>query len=74
MTAILKEKRKHIYAFAPLMFSESSLTDNQLVFKNLNVIQIGIDKTNLRWDDWLTIWWGNQKTEVQMLGMQRNSI
>ncbi len=48
------------------MFSESFLAGNQSVFEDLNVIQMGID--------WLTIWWGDQKTDAQMLGMQGNGI
>lgn len=63
------EGKTEAYAFAPLMFSESSLDDNQSVFEDLNVVQMGIDKTDNRWNDWLIIWWGDQKTEVQMLGM-----
>lgn len=43
------------YAFAPSIFNESSLFGNQSVFENLNIIQIGIDKTDLQWDNWLTI-------------------
>lgn len=35
---------------------------------------MGIEKTDLRWEDWLTIWWGDLKTEVQMLGMQAHGV
>lgn len=45
------EGKMEAYAFAPSMFSESSLSDNILMFKDLNIIQIGIDKTNSQWDD-----------------------
>ena len=62
------------YTFAPSMFSESSTVGNMFVFKDLNVNQIGIDKTDPRWDDWLMIWWGDLKTEVQMLSMQSHGI
>lgn len=68
------EGKTEAYAFAPSMFSESSLSGNQSVFKDLNVVQMGIDKENARWNDWLTIWWGDQKSEAQMLGMQANGI
>lgn len=68
------EGKTEAYAFAPLIFSESSLFGNQSVFEDFNIIQIGIDKRHLQWDDWLTIWWGNQKTEAQMLRMQENNI
>lgn len=68
------EKKTEAYAFASSMFSESSLAGNQSVFEDLNVIQMGIDKEDVRWNNWLTIWWGDLKTEVQMLGMQANGI
>lgn len=35
---------------------------------------MGIEKDDDRWNNWLMIWWGDQKTEIQMLGMQANSI
>lgn len=38
------EKKTEAYAFASSMFSKSSLAGNQLVFEDLNVIQMGIDK------------------------------
>lgn len=53
------EGKTEAYAFAPSMFIESSLSGNLLVFEDLNVIQMGIDKTDSRWEDWLTIWWGD---------------
>ncbi|MCJ1471183.1 hypothetical protein MMC07_009831, partial [Pseudocyphellaria aurata] len=58
------------HAFAPSMFNESSTTGNISVFEDLNVHQIGIEKTDPQWEDWLTIWWGNLKTEIQMKSMQ----
>lgn len=45
------EKKTKAYAFAPLMLSESSLSGNQSVFKDLNVVQMGIDKENARWNN-----------------------
>lgn len=39
-----KEKKTEIYAFAILIFSKSSHTGSQFIFKNLNIVQIGIDK------------------------------
>ena len=56
------------------MFSENLLAGNQSVFKDLNVIQLGINKTDARWNELLTIWWGDQKTKIQMLSMQANGI
>lgn len=43
-----KEGATKAYAFAPSMFSESSTTGNISVFEDLNVIQMGIDKTDPR--------------------------
>lgn len=40
------EGKTEEYAFIPLIFSESSFAGNQLVFKNLKVIQIRVDKTD----------------------------
>lgn len=68
------EEKTEAYVFAPSMFSENSLSGNQSVFEDLNVVQMGIDKMNSQWDNLQTIWWGNQKTEAQMLKMQRNGI
>lgn len=56
------------------MFSESFVVGNMSVFEDLNVKQMGIKKTDCRWGNWLTIWWGNLKTEVQMLSMQNHGI
>ena len=42
------EGKTEAYAFAPSMFSESLLAGNQSVFEDLNVIQLGIDKTDAR--------------------------
>ena len=69
-----RERKTETYVFALSMFNKSSLAENQLVFKDLNVIQMGIEKDDDQWNNWLTIWWGNQKTKAQMLGMQANGI
>ncbi|MCJ1462378.1 hypothetical protein MMC07_000978 [Pseudocyphellaria aurata] len=62
------------HAFAPSMFSESSTAGNIAVFEDLNVNQMGIKKTERRWKDWLTIWWGDLKTEIQMISMQNINL
>lgn len=36
------------YAFAPLIFNESSLSGNQLMFEDLNIVQMNINKTDLQ--------------------------
>lgn len=41
------EEKIEAYAFALSMFSESWLADNQLVFEDLNVIQLGIDNIDV---------------------------
>lgn len=69
----LKGKTK-AYVFVPSMFSKSLLAGNQLVFKDLNIIQLDIDKTDAQWNELLKIWWGDQKTKIQILGMQANKI
>ena len=66
------EGNTEAFAYAPSMFSESSTAGNISVFEDLNINQMGIEKTDPRWNDWLTIWWGDLKTEIQMLGMQIN--
>lgn len=43
------------YAFAPSMYNKSFTAGNMAVFEDLNVIQIGVDKTDLCWAKWLTI-------------------
>ena len=40
------EGKTDAYAFAPSMFNESSLSGNQSVFEDFNVIQMGINKTD----------------------------
>lgn len=59
-----RERKTEAYAFVSSMFNESSLAGNQLVFEDLNIVQMGIEKDDDQWNNWLTIWWGNQKTEA----------
>ncbi len=42
------EGKTEAYAFAPSIFSESSLSGNQSVFEDLNVVQMGINKMDSR--------------------------
>lgn len=56
------------------MFNKSSLAGNQSVFVDLNRVQIGIEKDNNQVNNWLTIWWDNEKIEVGMLKIQTNGI
>lgn len=37
------------------MFTESLVVGNISVFEDLNIKQMGIEKTDPRWGDWLTI-------------------
>ena len=62
------------YPFAPAMASESTTAGNISVFEDLNINQLGLEKDALRWEDLLTIWWGDLKMEVQMLSMQNYGI
>lgn len=50
----VKEKIK-AFAFAPSMFNESSLANNIMVFEDFSIMQMGIEKTNLHWSNWLMI-------------------
>lgn len=62
------------YIFALSILAESLLIDNQWVFQDLNVIQLGINETNTWWNELLMIWWKEQKTEVQLWDIQANEI
>lgn len=41
-----KEGANKVFAFAPSIFSKSSIVGNMSVFENLNVKQMGIEKTD----------------------------
>ena len=58
------------YPFAPAMANESTTTRNISVFEELNIHQLGLAKDDSSFDKLLYIWWGDLKTEVQMLSMQ----
>ena len=58
------------YPFAPAMASESTTAGNISVFEDLNINQLGLKKEDPQFGELLTIWWGDLKTEVQMLSMQ----
>lgn len=58
------KRKTETYAFVSLMFSESSLNSNQSVFEDLNIVQMEMDKTDNQWNNYLTIWQSEQKTEV----------
>lgn len=62
------------YPFAPAMASESTTTRNINIFKDLNINQLGLQKEESRFGELLIIWWGDLKTEVQMLSMQTYGI
>ncbi|MCJ1464122.1 hypothetical protein MMC07_002735, partial [Pseudocyphellaria aurata] len=65
-----KEGKTEAFAFAPSMHSESSLAGSIAVFEDLNVRQMGIEPLDAQWNDRLTIWWGDLKTEILMRSMQ----
>ncbi len=58
------------FPFAPAMASESTTARNISVFEELNINQLGLAKDDPRFDELLYIWWGDLKTEVQMVSMQ----
>lgn len=75
MSSIAKTEGPTVgYAFAPSMHSESTTAGNIAVFEDLAIRQMGLTKDDSRWGDLLTLWWGDLKTEVQMLGIQSNGI
>lgn len=43
------------YAFAPFIFNKSLVAGNISVFKNFNIIQIGTEKMDKNWCNWVTI-------------------
>lgn len=68
-----KEGSTHAYAFAPSMASEATTAGNMAVFEDISS-QLGLSKDDPRYEDVLTIWWGDLKTKVQMLSMQGNGV
>lgn len=59
---------------APAMASESTIARNISIFEKLNINQLGLAKDDFCFDELLYIWWGNLKTEVQMLSMQNHRL
>ena len=64
------EGASEAYLFAPSMASESTTARNMSVFEDLAIHQLGLKKEDPRFNEALTVWWGDQKTEVLMLSMQ----
>lgn len=62
------------FPFAPVMASESTTAGNISVFDDLNINQQGLTKDDPRFNKSVYIWWGDLKTEVQMLSMQNYGI
>ncbi len=63
------------FAFSTLLReSDKSSAGNISVFEDLNINQLGLAKDDPRFDEFLYIWWGDLKTEVQMLSMQNYGI
>lgn len=50
------EEKTTAYAFAPFMHSKASIARKIAVFKDLNIFQMGLDKTNSHWVDHVMIW------------------
>lgn len=63
-----------VYPFAPSIANESTTTGNISVFEDLVIGQLGLDKDDPRFGELLTLWWGDLKTEVQMLDMKRLDV
>lgn len=62
------------FPFAWVMASESTTAGNISVFNDLNINQLGLIKDDPRFNKFLYIWWGDLKTEVQMLSIQNYRI
>ena len=58
------------YLFALAIVSKSIMIDNISIFEDLNMNQLDLKKEDPRFGELFTIWWGDLKTEVQMLSMQ----
>lgn len=68
------ERCTKAYPFALSMASKSTTAGNITVFKDL-MEQMGLaDHEDTRFEDQLIIWWGDLKTEVQMLSIQGHGI
>lgn len=70
---IIEYKTKSVtsaFPFAPAMASESTTARNINIFEELNINQLSLAKDDPCFDELLYIWWGDLKTEVQMLSMQ----
>ena len=69
-----KEGCIEAYPFALSMFSESLIAGNMAVYEDLVINQMGFDKSDEGFAEDLTLWWGDTKTEVQMISIQGQSI
>lgn len=45
------EKKIIASAFAPSMFCKSSFANNILVFEDFNIMEMGLEKTDIRWSN-----------------------
>lgn len=59
-----------IFPFALSIRSKNTIVGNINVFKNLNIHQLRLSKEDPQFNDFFIIWWGNLKTEIQMLSIQ----
>lgn len=62
------------FPFIPVMTSESTTARNINVFEELNINQLSLAKDDFCFDKLFYIWWGNLKTEVQILSMQNYGL
>lgn len=69
-----REESTRFFPFAPSIFNESSISNNLAFFEDLNVLQMGLVKTDAQWLDCFTLWWDNLKTTNHMLGMQSQKV
>lgn len=62
------------YLFALFMASKSTIAGNVCVFQDFIEQMSLVNHENTRFEDPLSIWWHDLKTEVQMLSMQSHGI
>ena len=62
------------YPFALFMSNESTIAGNISVFEDLTIQQLGLDKDDSHFNELLTLWWGDLKTEVLILRMKRLGV
>lgn len=56
------------------MSNKSTTSGNISVLKDPNISQLGFNKDDPHFDELLTLWWGDLKIKVQMLGLKKLGV